>query len=86
MGDNDVEALKTALGQLGEALAGSKFRQALKENATEAAEGRGINVAVLPEDLLSTLGAMTDDELRIVAVVQRELDTGFSGKSVAILF
>jgi hypothetical protein len=86
MSENDADAVKVALGQLAKALAGSKFRQDLQTDAIAAAQGKEIDVEVLPDNLLSTLGAMTDDELRIVALVQQELESELPGQSVAILF
>lgn len=80
-------AAQDALDRLAEALAGSKFRGELRQDPEAAAKVKGIDVDALPAELLATLGSMTDEELKIVGLVQRQLNGQFrDSPSVAILF
>ena len=79
--------MQAALDRLAEKLAGSTFRSALREDPASAATTAGIDPDALPEGLLATLGLMSDEELQIVARVQKSLQGSVRDPaSVGILF
>jgi hypothetical protein len=79
------QEIQPALDQLAEALAGSTFRAALRNDPEGAATNAGITVDVLPDGLLTTLGLMSDEELQIVARVQLTFAESLPGR-VCIIF
>lgn len=86
-GSTDPQEIQAALDQLGEQLAGSSFRAALREDPTGAAAAAGISVDAITEGLLATLGQMSDQELQIVARVQESFKASFGNSArVCILF
>jgi hypothetical protein len=84
-GPTDVKAIQDALDLLAKKLAGSEFRENFRRDPEVAAKEAGIQVGILPEGLLSTLGLMSDEELRFTARVQLYLKRSVDS-SVAILF
>ena len=59
--------------KLGELISDDEFRESIGTNFREAAEGRGVDLSQIPEEVLDTLGDLSKAELAVLARVKARL-------------
>ena len=61
------------LTKLGELISDDEFRGSIGTNFREAAEGRGVDLSQIPEEVLETLEDLSEAELAVLARVKARL-------------
>jgi len=59
--------------QLGELISDESFRGSIQTNFREAAQERGLDLSVIPAELLDTLDDLSTEELAVLARVKARL-------------
>ncbi len=68
-----IDARGVTLNVLAAHLGYQEFRNQFREEAASALHNVGINPDILPTELLTTLAGMTDEQLAMIAEIQRAM-------------